>query len=171
MAYTYEYARPALTADALVFWFENTQVHVLLIKRKQAPFKGQWALPGGFVDLNEAPEAAFLRELQEEVGLTLSHYWQIGAFGQPDRDPRGHTVSVVYGSVLTGPPPAIQAGDDALEAQWFLLTQLPDMAFDHAHILQQARKQLQVQLKGHLALQQPFMGLQKTQMEIFYMKI
>ena len=118
--FTYEYPRPAVTVDVAVFAHRAGELHVLLIERKHEPFMGAWALPGGFVDANEALVDAALRELREETGLSLTRaaLTQVGAFGDPGRDPRGHTVSVAYVTEVDAATAAVQAGDDAARAEW-----------------------------------------------------
>ncbi len=111
--------------------------HVLLIKRLKPPFLGQWAFPGGFVDVGEDIGAAVHREVEEETGLSGVHFQLFSAFGDPRRDPRGHTVSLVYVAEVEGCPPEVRGGDDAAEASWFSLDALPELAFDHAEILEQ----------------------------------
>ncbi len=134
------YRNPALTVDGVVLVRQprtpgEDNLSVLLIERGREPYKGRYALPGGFVDYNEDIEDAIVREVEEETGLTGVPFRQFRTFGKPDRDPRGHTVSVVYVAVLLGHPPAVQGGDDAAKAAWFPVTRLPDLAFDHALIL------------------------------------
>lgn len=130
MAYTYEYPRPAVTVDMVIVAARR----ILLIRRGQKPFKGAWALPGGFLDIDEELDDAAARELEEETGLTGIALVQAGAYGTIGRDPRGRTVSVVYMAVLDKAP-AARAGDDAAEAEWFDLDKLPDLAFDHTEIV------------------------------------
>ncbi len=137
MAFTYSYPRPALTVDSVVFKKENNQVRVLLIQRDKPPFEGMWALPGGFVEMDETLEEAALRELEEETGISEVMLSQLHTFGAPDRDPRHRTVSVVYWGWLESNQKAI-AGDDARSLQWFNISKLPDLAFDHKIILQMA---------------------------------
>jgi 8-oxo-dGTP diphosphatase len=135
--YCYDHPRPALTVDIVVLCCsrdEPDQVEVLLIKRAREPFKGQWAFPGGFIDEDESLEDAAVRELTEETGLSDIQLEQVGAFGDPGRDPRGHTVSVVFASVLEDRRLAI-AADDASEADWHSALQPPKLAFDHEKIL------------------------------------
>ena len=117
MPYTYPYPRPAVTCDIVVFTIRGDDLAVLLVKRKDDPFKGCWALPGGFVDENESLERAALRELDEETGLSGVRLEQLGAFGDPGRDPRGHTVTVAYVTFLVAEA-AIHAGDDAAEVEF-----------------------------------------------------
>ena len=137
----YDFPRPALTVDVAVVTQEAVP-RVLLIRRKKAPFAGQWALPGGFVEENERLSDAAVRELVEETGLTCELLEQLHTAGDPDRDPRGWTVSVVFLARVMGPMTPT-AGDDAAAAKWFRLNKLPSMAFDHAMILQRASVRLQ----------------------------
>ena len=135
-----QFRNPALTVDGVVLCRQAEGVlgdhfSVLLIERGRGPFKGRYALPGGFVDYGEDIENAINREMEEETGLTGLPFRQFRTFGRPDRDPRGHTVSVVYVAVLIGEPPEVAGGDDAASAGWFPVKRLPDLAFDHAHIL------------------------------------
>lgn len=140
MAHTYDYPRPAVTVDAIIFWLQPQDLQVLLIKRKKDPFKGCWAFPGGFMDMNEPPEVAVVRELEEETGLQLKEIVQVGAFGAVNRDPRHRTVSIAYLSVLKDIPGTIEGADDAEEACWFSLHDVPlRLAFDHKEVLAQAK--------------------------------
>jgi 8-oxo-dGTP diphosphatase len=139
--YCYEYPRPAVTVDIVLFWRAESGVKILLIKRRNEPFKEGWAFPGGFVDRDESLEDAASRELLEETGLTGIHLEQIGAFGDPGRDPRGHTVSVVFCAVLDDRVDA-SAGDDAADAAWHSATHPPKLAFDHKKILRLALKRI-----------------------------
>lgn len=124
MPFTYPYPRPSLTADVVLFAMGELDLSVLLIKRKSPPFKGSWALPGGFVDENEPLEKAARRELEEETSVTGVPLEQLGAFGDPGRDPRGHTVSVAYYSFVHADSIAPRAGDDAKEVAWVPLRKL-----------------------------------------------
>ena len=137
MAYTYSFPRPVVSVDIIIFRMSERQAELLLIKRANEPFKGQWALPGGFVDKDEPLGDAAARELQEETGLSGILLTQMHTFGNPGRDPRGHTVSVVYVGYLPLGAKAM-AGDDAAEAQWFRVNDLPDLAFDHIKIVEMA---------------------------------
>lgn len=135
-----QYRNPALTVDGVVLLKgaegdPGSHHSILLIERGNDPFKGRYALPGGFVDYGEDIEEAIHREIQEETGLTGLPFRQFRTFGAPGRDPRGHTVSVVYVAVLIGKAPRVAGGDDAASAAWFPVKKLPDLAFDHAHIL------------------------------------
>ena len=131
MPYSYDYPRPALTVDAVIFRKISGRLEVLLIWRKHSPFKGMWALPGGFIDMEETVEDAVVRELEEETHLRVEGLQQLHTFSAPDRDPRGRTVSVTFFGVVEPDQSQVSGGDDASDAQWFSVTQLPDLAFDH----------------------------------------
>jgi 8-oxo-dGTP diphosphatase len=131
--YTYKYPRPAVTVDALVLSNQNS---VLLIERSHDPFQGKWALPGGFIDMDETLETACQRELLEETGLRVGELKQFKAYGAVDRDPRGRTISVIFYSFQEEESQPT-AGDDAAKAKWFPLDQLPELAFDHQQIIEE----------------------------------
>lgn len=137
MAYTYQHPRPALTVDAVLFRNDMPKTEILLIRRKNPPFKGQWALPGGFVDMDETLEQAIAREMEEETGIKDVEFKQFHAFSEPGRDPRGHTISVVFSGILTSTQEA-KAGDDADDAKWYPVDKLPGLAFDHNKIINKA---------------------------------
>ncbi|WP_193212409.1 NUDIX hydrolase [Luteolibacter marinus] len=147
MAYQYEYPRPALTVDCVVFGFDGDGLQVLLIRRGIEPFLGAWALPGGFVHMDEdLPEAA-RRELEEETGLHDVFLEQLATFGTPGRDPRGRVVSVAY-VALVRPDQHPATGDtDASEAAWFPCGELPGLAFDHPLILEAALERLRGKIR------------------------
>lgn len=132
--FTYKYPRPALTVDALVFRKSDENWEILLIRRGAEPFIGKWALPGGFVDMEELLETACCRELEEETGLKINGMTQFKTFDAIDRDPRHRTISVVFYAILENEQ-SVKAGDDAREAAWFAFSDLPELAFDHATIL------------------------------------
>lgn len=140
-AYAYAYPRPSVTVDVAVLAKEarEKQAKLLLIKRKREPYQGAWALPGGFVDEMEPLEDAAKRELQEETSLggDRCDLWQVGAFGDPGRDPRGWTITVAYTCVVRDPISSLgtKAADDAADAQWFDINQLPALAFDHQKVI------------------------------------
>lgn len=136
MSYTYKYPRPAVTTDCVVFTKEQ-EPRVLLIQRGNEPYKGYWAFPGGFMDMEETAEQCAVRELKEETGLTVERIQQIGAYSKVDRDPRGRTVSIAY-LALVETPMAVSGMDDAAQAAWFPLSALPNLAFDHKEILADA---------------------------------
>ena len=136
MAYTYKYPRPAVTADCVVMTNEATP-KVLLIQRGSEPFKGCWAFPGGFMNMDETTEQCAVRELEEETGLKVNNLHQIGAYSKVDRDPRCRTITVAYLTIIDAPVNVI-GQDDAANAQWFPISKLPALAFDHDEILQDA---------------------------------
>ncbi len=129
------YRNPALTVDAVIVHRSSRGDFVLLVLRGRDPFAGSYALPGGFVEYGEDPNDAVGREVAEETGLMNLTFCQLGVFGKPGRDPRGHTVSVVYTSVLAGERPEATGGDDAAAARWVSVDELPPLAFDHGEIL------------------------------------
>lgn len=139
--FSYPYPRPSLTVDVALVTREATP-RVLLIRRKADPFRGKWALPGGFVDENERLIDAARRELKEETGVEQADLEQLHTFGDPGRDPRGWTVSVAYLARVTPDQLTPIAGDDAAEVGWFPLDHLPALAFDHADILARVRHRL-----------------------------
>ncbi len=126
-----------VTVDCVVLTRDQSGYQILLIKRKNEPYKNAWALPGGFVDENEALEVAAARELEEETAIKATDLTQIGAFGKPFRDPRSHIVSVAYFTLLQEKVSA-KAQDDAIEVGWFSINNLPLLAFDHAEIISTA---------------------------------
>ena len=142
MSYTYEYPRPAVTVDCLVFLSTQATTKILLIQRKNPPFKNKWALPGGFIDIDEPLERAAYRELKEETGISDIELQQFRTFGKPGRDPRGRTISIVYYGFIKNQNEQARAGSDARNAQWFDLNMLPDLAFDHDNILKLAKGEL-----------------------------
>jgi 8-oxo-dGTP diphosphatase len=137
--FSYEFPRPALTVDVVLATREDTP-RVLLIQRAGDPFKGRWALPGGFVEENERLADAAKRELQEETGLRINDLEQLYTSGDPGRDPRGWTVSVVFLARVDAMKAT--AGDDASDARWFAIGKLPELAFDHAMILERAKQRM-----------------------------
>jgi 8-oxo-dGTP diphosphatase len=141
--YCYDHPRPSVTVDIVLFHRVRDHFNVLLIKRAREPFKGSWALPGGFVDENESLEAAAARELLEETTISNIDFKQIGAFGDPGRDPRGHTVSIVFAAVIDHSINAT-AADDASEVAWHSIQHLPELAFDHQKILHVAMERMEM---------------------------
>lgn len=130
MEYSYKYPRPAVTADCIVMTNEPLP-KVLLIQRGSAPFKGAWAFPGGFMNMDETTEQCAIRELEEETGLKVTTVHQVGAYSKVDRDPRGRTITVAYLAIIDSPQ-EVQGQDDAAKAKWFPINELPTLAFDHA---------------------------------------
>ncbi|NJW53196.1 NUDIX domain-containing protein [Salinimicrobium oceani] len=137
----------SVTTDCVVFYQNSEAIKVLLVKRKKDPYKGQWAIPGGFLEEKETLEEGAKRELKEETGLSVDRLWQLKAFGTPGRDPRGRTVSIPFYGVVTSEE-KVQGSDDAEDAQWFQLDQLPDLAFDHSEILEEAKKSYFSEIKN-----------------------
>ena len=134
--YSYQYPRAALTTDALVFAKEKNTTFVLLIERGSEPFKNKWALPGGFIEMDETLEDACKRELAEETGLIVDKMTQFKTYDAIDRDPRHRTISTIYFAELDKKQ-QVTGGDDAARADWFPISDLPELAFDHAQILRE----------------------------------
>ena len=143
--YCYKHPRPAVTADCIVITREP-ESKVLLIQRGDEPFKGGWAFPGGFMNMDETTEQCAIRELKEETGLNVSEVHQIGAYSKVDRDPRGRTITIAYLAVIDEPI-AVVGQDDAVKAEWWSLSDLPHLAFDHYDIMQDV-----IKLYGELVL-------------------
>ena len=137
--YCYDYPRPAVTVDLVAFALAGDSLRTLFIRRKHDPFAGHWALPGGFLEMDESIEAAARRELKEETGLEVAGPVElIGVYGTPGRDPRGRTISFAHAAVVPGGIPAVSGGDDAAEASWLDPKSLHGLAFDHDEILAKA---------------------------------
>ncbi|MEI7662863.1 MAG: NUDIX hydrolase [Bacteroidota bacterium] len=137
MSYTYKYPHPALTVDAVVFSKPGDGLNVLLICRANEPYKDCWAFPGGFVNIDEVIDIAVYRELEEETGMSNVSLKRFDIFDAIDRDPRERTVSVVYYGFINDSNEPVKAGDDAKDAKWFSVDNLPELAFDHLMILKQ----------------------------------
>jgi len=138
MAYTYKYPRMLVTVDIIVFLNNN----ILLIQRKNEPFKGFYALPGGFVEMNETLKEAASRELFEETGLKGIELTQLSAFDKVDRDPRDRNISIVFYGFTTNENSSILGGDDAENAQWISIDNLPKLAFDHNEIIEYSKRKV-----------------------------
>lgn len=141
MSFVYDYPRPAVTADCLLLRINEERIEGLFIKRKKDPYKGCWALPGGFMEIDETPETAAIRELEEETNIRIQDVLQIGAFGAVGRDPRGRTISIAFLAFLNDDQEA-KADSDADEVQWISLNEPMALAFDHKEILDEAVKKL-----------------------------
>jgi 8-oxo-dGTP diphosphatase len=148
MTYKYDYPHPAVTVDVVVFTIEDDDLKVLLIQRDLEPFEGQWALPGGFIGIDERLSDAAKRELKEETGVTASFLEQLYTFGRPDRDPRERIITVAYYALIPFDEISLAAGDDARDAQLFNTKELPALAFDHENILRVARKRIEERLSN-----------------------
>lgn len=135
MRFGYEFPRPAVTVDCVLFARVEGRLSVLLIQRAHEPFEGRWAFPGGFVDVEEELDRAAARELEEETGLTGLPLAQLQAFGGPGRDPRGWTITIAYGAWLGDGPSLPTAGSDAAAACWIPVDEARGLAFDHDRIL------------------------------------
>ena len=146
MTHSYEYPRPALTVDCVVFGMDDEDLKVMLIQRDLPPFEGEWALPGGFVHVDETIDEAARRELEEETGLEKVFLEQLYTFGGVDRDPRERVVSVAYYALVNLIDHRVQAATDAREAAWFTANDVPSLAFDHADILAVALERLRGKL-------------------------
>lgn len=147
MSYSYKYARPAVTADCVVFGLDEEDLKVLLIQRGIKPFKGQWALPGGFARVGEALEETARRELEEETGLTEVFLEQLYTFSDPKRDPREHVVTVAYYALVKLSDHKVHAATDARNAAWFGVEDIPPLAFDHDLILKTAHERLRGKIR------------------------
>ena len=133
--FSYPYPRPAVTVDAIVFRTDQRETEVLLIRRAKEPFKDRWAAPGGFIDMDETPEDAALRELNEETGISGLELYQFHTYGAVNRDPRHRTISIAFTGILKNHGQQAIGGDDAAEADWFPINELPPLAFDHDEIV------------------------------------
>ncbi|MFG0262549.1 MAG: NUDIX domain-containing protein, partial [Novipirellula sp. JB048] len=138
----YRYPRPALTVDCVVFGLDESSLNVLLVKRANEPFQGQWVIPGGFVDIDETLEAAARRELAEETGINDLFIEQLYTFGAVDRDPRERVVSVAYVALVRPSDCHLRSGSDAAEADWFPVRDVPKLGFDHHQILTMAHERI-----------------------------
>ena len=140
--YAYEYPRASVTADAVLFAEKDGQMYVLLIQRGNEPYKGYWAFPGGFLNMDETVAHCAERELEEETGIVLTGMQLVGIYSDVERDPRGRVITAAY-TAMTSMPKA-KAADDAAAAQWWPLNALPELAFDHDTILEDAKRVLKI---------------------------
>lgn len=138
--YTYEYPRPSVTTDCVIFGYDGKDLKVLLVERGVEPFKGKWAFPGGFLNLEEDALEGAKRELREETGLEQAYIEQFHTFTQVDRDPRGRVITIAYYALVKISD--VKGGDDAAKAEWFSLKDVPPLAFDHDRILRMAVSRL-----------------------------
>lgn len=138
--YQYKYEHPAVTTDCVIFTYEDWKLKVLLVKRGGEPYKGEWALPGGFLRNDETAKEGALRELREETGLEASAVGELGVFSDPFRDPRERVITIAFYALVK--PSEVEGGDDADEAAWFSIDELPQLAFDHSDIINAALERL-----------------------------
>jgi len=163
--YTYSRPHPAVTVDLAIFTVEDAALKLLLVRRGVDPHKGSWALPGGFVRIDEDLQDAAERELAEETGLTGAYLEQVAAFGEPRRDPRERVISIAYFAIVAQDKRELQAGSDATEASWWNVTELPKLAFDHAAIVEAARSRLADKAR-RTGLATEFLGVEFTLTEL-----
>ena len=144
--YQYEYPHPAVTADIVIFTIRDRRLKLLLIRRSGEPYRGKWALPGGFVEIDEGLDEAARRELEEETGVTGVYLEQLYTFGKPDRDPRERVITVAYYALIPSEKLRLRAASDAEAVGWFAMDELPELAFDHDEIVDMAHKRLAAKL-------------------------
>ena len=147
--YAYQYPRPSVTADAVLFAERAGEVFVLLIRRGNEPYKGCWAFPGGFLNMDETVARCAERELEEETGIKLTGMQLVGIYSDVERDPRGRVITAAYSAMTT--MPEATAADDAAAAQWWPLKSLPQFAFDHETILRDAMRVMKIKESGIFA--------------------
>ncbi len=146
--YTYDYPRPALTVDVVCFTLIENRLNVLLIQRGEPPYAGMWALPGGFVHMEESLETAALRELEDETGIREAYLEQLYTYGEVDRDPRGRVLTVAYFALISADKPVrIEGNREVTRAGWFPMAELPKLAFDHAEIVDYALRRLRYKME------------------------
>lgn len=144
LKYSYKYPHPSVTTDCVIFGFDGVKLKVLLVERGMAPYKGRWAFPGGFLNMDESAEEGALRELKEETGLEGAYIRQFYTFSAPQRDPRERVITIAYYALVR--MQEVKGGDDASDARWFALDEVPPLAFDHDQILRKAEKTLRQQI-------------------------
>lgn len=144
LKYSYKYPHPSVTTDCVIFGFDGVKLKVLLVERGMAPYKGRWAFPGGFLNMDESAEEGALRELKEETGLEGAYIRQFHTFSAPQRDPRERVITIAYYALVR--MREVKGGDDASDARWFALDEVPPLAFDHDQILRKAEKTLRQQI-------------------------
>ncbi|VAV90965.1 Nudix-related transcriptional regulator NrtR [hydrothermal vent metagenome] len=161
MSYSYEYPHPAVTTDIVIFTVKEGALNLLLIKRGEEPFKNHWAIPGGFLLMDEDLNGCAIRELREETGVSDVYLEQLCTFGAVDRDPRERVLSVAYYALIPSDNIILKAGTDATDAKWFPLSALPDLAFDHSDIVKMAQERLSAKM-GYSTIGLQFMPEQFT---------
>ncbi len=142
-----KYPKPSVTIDVIIFTIKDNDLKVLLVKRKIEPFKDKWALPGGFVQIDEPLEQAAKRELEEETGVKNVYLEQLYTFGDPERDPRGRVITIAYMALIKSDDIKLQAATDVSDAQWFSIKKIPKLAFDHKKILDYSVQRLKWKLE------------------------
>lgn len=140
--YAYRYPRASITADSVLFAEQDGQIFVLLIQRGNDPYKGCWAFPGGFLNMDETVARCAERELEEETGIVMSGMQLVGIYSDVERDPRGRVITAAYTAITT--MPQATAADDAADAKWWPINDLPHLAFDHETILNDAIKLMKI---------------------------
>ena len=144
LKYHYKYPHPSVTTDCVIFGFDGSNLKVLLVQRGIEPYKGRWAFPGGFLRMDESAEEGALRELREETGLQGAYIKQFHTFSDPKRDPRERVITIAYYALVK--LQEVIGGDDAAQARWFALNEVPSLAFDHDQILRRAEQELRKQI-------------------------
>ncbi len=144
LKYHYKYPHPSVTTDCVIFGFDGSNLKVLLVQRGIEPYKGRWAFPGGFLRMEESAEEGALRELREETGLQGAYIKQFHTFSDPKRDPRERVITIAYYALVKLQD--VIGGDDAAQARWFALNEVPSLAFDHDQILRRAEQELRKQI-------------------------
>jgi 8-oxo-dGTP diphosphatase len=144
--YQYEHPHPAVTVDVVIFTVRDARLKLLLVRRAAPPYRGKWALPGGFVGIDEALEDAARRELEEETGVSGVYLEQLYTFGAPKRDPRERVITIAYYALIPSDKLQLRAATDAEAVGWFALDDLPELAFDHADIVAKAHQRLVAKL-------------------------
>ena len=156
--YSYRYPHPAVATDCVIFGFDGVKLKVLLVERGGEPYKGMWAFPGGFLRMDETAEQGALRELKEETDLSPYYIEQFHCFSDPHRDPRERVLSIAFLALVK--IAEVKGGDDAAQAEWFCMDEIPQLAFDHDHILRMAldklRERIHFQPVGFELLPQKF---------------
>jgi len=146
-SYAYKYPRPAVTTDCVIFGFDGKDLNIALIERGLEPFKGYWALPGGFIKMDETVEECARRELEEETGARVLYMEQLHVFSEVDRDPRERVLTVAFYALVSKSDYNLVGGDDAASAAWFPWDELPPLAFDHQKIVKTAKERLRERLR------------------------
>lgn len=158
LKYCYKYPHLSVTTDCVIFSFDGTKLRVLLVQRGIEPYKGRWAMPGGFMQMNESADEGALRELHEETGLKAAYIKQFHTFSEPNRDPRERVITIAYYALVK--MQEVKGADDAADARWFALDEVPSLAFDHDRILRMAlgklRKQIHFEPVGFELLPEKF---------------